>query len=863
MSGGVLSLEESKLYYYGLPSQPRLVARTTTTPWEYGTEKELRPIGNHHQKLKKAWQNDLPNQLFNLLNELKVEWTSFDIIRIARVGDTDAPAILWLGVMPESLSGEKGVEVAVKCKKLLLEHGISDVDCEIRESKVSRNTKVSKNVGASTTCCQPLHDVGDPSLEESKFYYYGLPSQPRLVARTTTTPWEYGTEKELRAIGNHHQKLKKAWQNDLPNQLFNLLDELKVEWTSIDMIRIACVGDIDAPAILWLGVMPESLSGEKGVEVAIKCKKLLLERGILDVDCEIRESKIIRNAEVSRNTGASTLCCQPLHNIGKEFAGQSLTLTSISSPPSSPRVPSFEESTLYYYGLPSQPRLVARTTTTPWEYGTAKELRPIGDHKNLKKVWQDNFPKQLFGLLSDLKVEWTSIDIIRIARVGDIDAPAILWLGVMPKSLSCEKGVEVAVKCKKLLLEHGISDVDCEIREAKILRNAGPKLLESVRKSDPTANIRIPLTTTLGQPISTLATPSTEGTLGFLIQEGGNRSKLFGVTAAHVVSNRGKDDSMIYHRQHTSQPAQKVTLLGNRSYSQLLNRIKEEITGQRTLIDLQERTIKTLQGKESNKAKAERTDAQNELDDATKTLETLQNFEQEVQAKWGEPKNRVLGFTLLSPPIVAGAAPDGYTQDWAIIELDLDKFDADNFEGNAIDLGTDISPQDFTTMMHPNLCNRSIFQYPVNRLLKLHGKISFEEMRAPTSLDENGEPCLMVIKRGRTTGLTIGRASELESFSRDIWGDGTTQISKEWAILPRNSKSGAFSAKGDSGAAIVDGEGRLGGMLNGGSSFSETSDVSYASPIHSLLDSFKRHGFGKANLSPELPVSDTVQQPPT
>ncbi|KAN0076330.1 hypothetical protein V8E54_006472, partial [Elaphomyces granulatus] len=203
---------------------------------------------------------------------------------------------------------------------------------------------------------------------------------------------------------------------------------------------------------------------------------------------------------------------------------------------------------------------------------------------------------------------------------------------------------------------------------------------------DPTANIRIPLTATLGQPISTLATPWAEGTLGFLIQEGGNRSKLFGVTAAHVVDNRGKDDSKTYHRKHASQPAQKVTLFGDRSYSQLLDNIKEEIKKKRILVDLQEKRIKIFEGKESNKAKAERTNAQNYLDDATEALEALQDFEKDVQAKWSKPENRVLGFTLLSPPIVAGAAPGGYTQEWAIIELDLDKFDANNFEGNAIDL---------------------------------------------------------------------------------------------------------------------------------------------------------------------------------
>jgi hypothetical protein len=152
----VPSLEESKLYYYGLPSQPRLVARTTTTPWEASAPaKELRPVGDH-KDLKEAWQNDLPNQLFDLLDELKIEWTSMDIVRIARAGDAHAPAILWLGVMPESLSGEEGVELAVKCKELLLERGISDVDCEIRETCLSTRLSSSPRRSSTTMAC-PLN----------------------------------------------------------------------------------------------------------------------------------------------------------------------------------------------------------------------------------------------------------------------------------------------------------------------------------------------------------------------------------------------------------------------------------------------------------------------------------------------------------------------------------------------------------------------------------------------------------------------------------------------------------------------------------------------------------------------------------
>jgi hypothetical protein len=73
----------------------------------------------------------------------------------------------------------------------------------------------------------------------------------------------------------------------------------------------------------------------------------------------------------------------------------------------------------------------------------------------------------------------------------------------------------------------------------------------------------------------------------------------------------------------------------------------------------------------------------------------------------------------------------------------------------------------------------------------------------------------MVIKRGRTTSLTVGRANNVFSFTRRYFGD--SRVSKEWAILPFDSKSGAFSEKGDSGSVVVDGAGRIGGLLTGGS----------------------------------------------
>jgi hypothetical protein len=49
---------------------------------------------------------------------------------------------------------------------------------------------------------------------------------------------------------------------------------------------------------------------------------------------------------------------------------------------------------------------------------------------------------------------------------------------------------------------------------------------------------------------------------------------------------------------------------------------------------------------------------------------------------------RVLGHVVYAPPISVGTGPKRFTEDWALIELKLDKFDWDNFKGNVVYLGT-------------------------------------------------------------------------------------------------------------------------------------------------------------------------------
>ena len=166
-----LSELEAKFYYAGLSGTP-LVARTSTTPWEIPTSpetyqrlqelraildkpsgldweaeiaskrdelldsmklKELHPADSHHQ-LKEVWEGNLSRKVITILDSMGVKWNSIDVVRIGYAGEHPYPAVIWIGVTPRTLSGDDGAAVVSECHKLLVEHDITDVEVEIRES---------------------------------------------------------------------------------------------------------------------------------------------------------------------------------------------------------------------------------------------------------------------------------------------------------------------------------------------------------------------------------------------------------------------------------------------------------------------------------------------------------------------------------------------------------------------------------------------------------------------------------------------------------------------------------------------------------------------------------------------------------
>ncbi|KAG9084790.1 hypothetical protein FRC06_003901 [Ceratobasidium sp. 370] len=139
--------------------------------------------------------------------------------------------------------------------------------------------------------------------------------------------------------------------------------------------------------------------------------------------------------------------------------------------------------------------------------------------------------------------------------------------------------------------------------------------------------------------------------------------------------------------------------------------------------------------------------AQAKLKKEAKALEVLNKFYQDVPTQWDNPESCVLGHIILSPPISVSVSSNGYTEDWAVIEIDPLKIGKSNPCGNATDL---------------SIC------------IPLKGTILDKEMRHPTALDQ----CLMVIKQGNTTGLTIGCANNIFSYIQN-YENNNAKSSKE------------------------------------------------------------------------------------
>jgi hypothetical protein len=287
----------------------------------------------------------------------------------------------------------------------------------------------------------------------------------------------------------------------------------------------------------------------------------------------------------------------------------------------------------------------------------------------------------------------------------------------------------------------------------------------------------------------------------YLKQKSGDR--YFGLTCRHCIWPEDIDEGIAYTSQYnssklkTGQSPLMIIQPGNNTFEQL-KKTNERHIGLWSDEKVHQRSIAEANGQ-------------------------LQRLGE--RKSFSDPKHRVIGHVFFSPP--RNLHPKNWLRDWALIELDTQKFDVNS-------LTNIVYIDQILEAIRPKLDADPRFHLKMktDKSLKLQQAIPVPEMEKPTMKDENGDECMIVGKRGRTSKVTWGTANEVKSVTRTLYA-GKKVTSLEWCVL--SSISIPFSEKGDSGSVVFDLSGRVGGILTGGQGMNASTDITYVTPMEWLL----------------------------
>ena len=136
-----LPLDEAHNDFWGLPSNPLSIYHTgpawplPTGPQAQPIPKEARPVCTH--AIVPMW-HQLGERIYKHFDSHELKWTSIDPVRFFEGEKESGPLFLWVSIMPGTLSPDDSEDAAVRCKEILLEYDIVDVEIAFRESIFTR-----------------------------------------------------------------------------------------------------------------------------------------------------------------------------------------------------------------------------------------------------------------------------------------------------------------------------------------------------------------------------------------------------------------------------------------------------------------------------------------------------------------------------------------------------------------------------------------------------------------------------------------------------------------------------------------------------------------------------------------------------
>ena len=463
-------------------------------------------------------------------------------------------------------------------------------------------------------------------------------------------------------------------------------------------------------------------------------------------------------------------------------------------------------------------------------------MKNIGRNE-VQEKWNSLAVYDVKDILERSGKRWNHCYLLRLGlEEGGVYNPVVL-VGVERGSTSQVDANDLGNSIRHSLSNRGVpSNVPVLIYEAEVWDAAScrPRLLDPVEGVDGTVNLRQPFIYTLGQCISPCKSPGTEGTLGFYMARH-NDKRLYGVTCRHVLGPGLKGQNKLYKYGDNGMPREYVVLPGDTTLQWSEDKIKKEVKDHQDIKGIMGAKLKNPKFNDQREIwERQRHRAQERIVECQDLLAELR--------KWKTPESRRVGHIVYSPPIeiVEGAPGFEVTVDACVLELDKDKFG--HPPKNAVHLGTEYDRDQLMKILNPRDECAFRFEFPEDLLMELRGVVEPNELKAPKMLDENGEECLLVLKKGRTTGLTLGRINETTTLRNTRLPDGTGLANMEFGVLSLDKK-GPFSDDGDSGAVIFDKTGRMVGLLAAGRGLTDSTDFTFFTPIYCLLKLLKPMGF--------------------
>ncbi|RYP24166.1 hypothetical protein DL765_000661 [Monosporascus sp. GIB2] len=237
----------------------------------------------------------------------------------------------------------------------------------------------------------------------------------------------------------------------------------------------------------------------------------------------------------------------------------------------------------------------------------------------------------------------------------------ILLIAVSDGSLQWEEGIAVALNCRDIR-EFQILNVEVEIREGKYEHYAASEKLEAQIDTEAwglhstTNELVLPLLSYVGYPVGYFEDRKGKGTLGLHLRLEGYESTVYGLTCRHVV-----------HNDRLPHEIYELSTEDKRQYHKGLDEPIAELQTKQTRWD---QWYSMVEGRESRCP--EEQDISNLRDLKAQAVHNKTIIGR--MNKINEKEARKIGHLAFHPDFRVSSRTPGYLKDWALIELDNERF---------------------------------------------------------------------------------------------------------------------------------------------------------------------------------------------